>query len=152
MSRLSNLGFNVEPLAFLRYFEEAFFLDDECETTMPLRYCLHARPYLNCRERGFVLSYTEVVQPLRNWAFFGHRNSGSLCVVEWTPAKGEGSGPKEMLLDVYTTEDIPSEVYPDAHSVTKSWEDGDFGKAGEWLYGRLEDLHVEVWPERKATR
>lgn len=75
---------------------------------------IRCKPYMNARERGFVLEISQGI-----WcdpvclAFFEHRNTDALCCIKWTPTFPRWS---------YSAEDIPESVYPDKYSVTKSWD------------------------------
>jgi hypothetical protein len=101
------------------------------------------QPYMNGRERGFLLSVlTNVSSVLTNvsgddhpsdwgythFAFFEHRNSDALCCVRW-----EG----KSIFGCATADDIPESAYPDKWAVTKSWSWLDIGSAVSWITDQL---------------
>lgn len=93
--------------------------------------------YFNGRERGFVVTVFDRNRHV-HFAWFEHRNSDELCVIEWT---GERH-PKNR--QCFLSSDIPSEAYPDKWSVTKSFGFGNFGEAWGWLHDRITEFKREA--------
>ena len=86
---------------------------------------IRCKPYMNGRERGFVLEMRQGIgQDAVCLAFFEHRNSDALCCIRWQSAQYE---------HCYTASDIPDSVYPDKWSVTKSWDYMDLVGASKYV-------------------
>lgn len=93
---------------------------------------IRCKPYMNARERGFVLEIRQGIghDPVC-LAFFEHRNSDALCCIRWTPTFPRWS---------YSAEDIPESVYPDKWSVTKSWDYMDLTGAYEYVLDVIQEV------------
>ena len=89
-------------------------------------------PYINGRERGFVLEIRQTFgdEPVC-LAFFEHRNSDALCCIRWQSAQ---------YGHCYTASDIPESVYPDKYSVTKSWGYMDLVGASKYVLEVIEEV------------
>ena len=89
-------------------------------------------PYMNCRERGFVLEIRQTYgdEPVC-LAFFEHRNSDALCCIRWQSAQYQ---------HCYTASDIPDSVYPDKWSVTKSWDYMDLTGAYKYVLDVIQEV------------
>ena len=100
---------------------------------------IRCKPYMNARERGFVLEIRQGIgcDPVC-LAFFEHRNSDALCCIRWTPTFPRWS---------YSAEDIPEEIYPDKWTVTRSWGHMDLKGAGEYVL----EVIGEVSPSTKQA-
>ncbi len=86
---------------------------------------IRCKPYMNGRERGFVLEIRQGIgcDPVC-LAFFEHRNSDLLCCIKWVPS---------WPVECYRADDIPHDVYPDKWSVTKSWDYMDLTGASKYV-------------------
>jgi hypothetical protein len=86
---------------------------------------IRCKPYINGRERGFVLEIRQGIgrDPVC-LAFFEHRNSDALCCIKWVT---------DWPVECYRADNIPHDVYPDKWSVTKSWPSMDFTGAYEYV-------------------
>lgn len=89
-------------------------------------------PYMNCRERGFVLEIRQMYgdEPVC-LAFFEHRNSDALCCIRWQSAQ---------YRHCYSAEDIPESVYSDKWSVTKSWGYMDLTGAYKYVLDVIQEV------------
>lgn len=114
-------GMNAQAEAF------AFYLKLCCEHFTDGDRLITTTPYLNCRERGFVISLREKDRN-KHFAWFEHRNSDSLCVIAWDAKEAYAKNS-----DYFNTDDIPRAAYPDKWAVTKSFSCGAFGEASCWL-------------------
>ena len=93
---------------------------------------IRCKPYMNGRERGFVLEIRQGIghDPVC-LAFFEHRNSDALCCIKWVP-----SWPREC----YRAGDIPHDVYPDKWSVTRSWDYMDLVGASKYVLDVIQEV------------
>ncbi len=97
-------------LTFITHAGDEFF--DDCCEYKDGRYQIDVEitPWQNGREQGFVVSVSERHKnEWANVAFFEHRNSDSLCAVDW-----RGGSP---YLNGFTVEDIPEANYKDKWDV-----------------------------------
>jgi len=86
---------------------------------------IRCKPYMNGRERGFVLEMRQGIghDPVC-LAFFEHRNCDALCCIRWVPSwSREG----------YSASDIPESVYPDKWATTRSWDYMDLTGASKYV-------------------
>lgn len=98
----------------------------------------YKRPYFNCRERGFVVSFQLVAQKAIHFAWFEHRNSDQLCCVKWEgPISGKHG-------DFFTVHDIPAKAYPDKWALSKSVKWGAFGEAAGWMQEEISPYMEKV--------
>lgn len=96
-------------------------------------------PYMNCRERGFVLEMRRnLAEPITCLAFFEHRNSDALCCIRWQP---------KWSKDCYEASDIPESIYPDKYAVTCSWNYMDLNSAADYVL----DVIGELSPDNEVT-
>ena len=100
---------------------------------------IRCKPYMNGRERGFVLEMRKGIgcDPVC-LAFYEHRNSDALCCLRWTP-----TFPREC----YSASDIPEEVYPNKYTTTRDWRYRDLQGAGEYVL----EVIGEVSPSTKQA-
>lgn len=98
------------------------------------------RPYFNCRERGFVITIHDG-KKAKSFAWFEHRNSDELCVVEWDSPCYPPHG------NYWLCDDIPEASYKTKWDVTKSFRWGRFGEAAVWLSDRMN----ECFPKQEAA-
>lgn len=82
----------------------------------------------NCREQGYVISF-RIGIPQLNIAFFEHRNSDSICAVEWEQPT--------MNSPTIDTMDTKGTVYKDKHDVSKSVNVGHYEEMADWIMERL---------------
>lgn len=87
--------------------------------------------WYNCREQGYVVSLTTAdYRKQINIAFFEHRNSDSICAVEF-----EAVTTNPPTIDTIT-EDMP--VYKDKCDVSHTVRPGQASKMADWIFNRLE--------------
>lgn len=126
-----NDGANAQAqavLAFLSYFAEgveASYKDGKYAASVEVN------RFHNCREQGYVLTMcASGYKKQLNIAFFEHRNSDSICIVEWESAP---------TLNPPTIDSIPEDHpwFNDKYNVTASFGYGEAYQTAEWIVERL---------------
>lgn len=79
----------------------------------------------NCREQGYVFSVIYGIKQLVHFWVYEHRNSDTLCVVEF-------EGP---FINTPTINDIPMK---DKYDITKEFACGKVIACGEWIVERID--------------
>jgi hypothetical protein len=99
----------------------------------------------NCREQGYVIVFrVGFSSPQLNIAFFEHRNSDSICAIEW-----EQSTINTPTID---TMDTNGKVYKDKWDVSKSVNVGNYDEMADWIMERLEAFWHKHDKKVKATK
>jgi hypothetical protein len=82
----------------------------------------------NCREQGYVVQYRHGGRQL-NIAFFEHRNSDSICAVEW----------EQTTINPPTIDTFPKEhpYYESKWAVSKTVPFGQATEMADWIFVRL---------------
>lgn len=99
-------------------------------------------PWYNGRERGIVIQMArDFSAPVLNIAFFEHRNSDSICALEWVRDGGFGLNPP-------TIESDGKLAYPtdDKFDVAKSVGWLQCGEMARWVYSRMEAHYKATAP------
>lgn len=101
---------------------ELFYDGDEPDH----RYTFKAKPYFNCRERGFVFEIWNTIKPLGCIAFYEHRNSDAFMGLFFVP---------DGTRFYYTPDDIPEQYFPDKDAGERFGDYGypDFEKAVDFI-------------------
>lgn len=94
--------------------------------------CYSAAPKIarweNCREQGYVVSMENDSGEQINIAFFEHRNSDSICAVEW----------KQNTLNAPTIDTAKfGEIYKSKEDVSHTVPPGCVSEMAEWIEDRL---------------
>lgn len=98
---------------------------------------LSTKPYCNCREQGFVITFETIDRSLSeqvNYAFYEHRNSDQICVIRW-----EG---RLNVAGAITPNDIPA--FKNKWDVTKSFDYMDIKGVLCWIMAEIETLSYKV--------
>lgn len=74
----------------------------------------------NCREQGYVFTFTYKQQQIVHYWVYEHRNSDIICVKEFFGA----------FINTPTIDDIPME---DKYDYTKKFSYGEISQCGEWI-------------------
>ena len=83
----------------------------------------------NCREQGYVIMLRNSKGAQLNLAFFEHRNSDSICAIEWV----------QNTINAPTIDTaVFGDVYKDKYDVSHSVEYGQALEMAEWLKSRME--------------
>lgn len=88
----------------------------------------------NCREQGYVITFrSHNYSRQLNIAFFEHRNSDSICAIEW----------EQKTLDPPTIDNMytKGKVYKDKYDVSHTVGYGEAAQMADWIYQRL----CEFW-------
>lgn len=98
--------------------------------------CYDARPEVarwhNCREQGYVVFMRAKDRSRQiNIAFFEHRNSDSICAIEWEQLTVSGNPPTIESMDTGGT------VYKTKYDVSHSVAYGQAAEMADWIYARL---------------
>jgi len=87
----------------------------------------------NCREQGYVISMKNENGDQINIAFFEHRNTDSICAVEW----------KQNTTNAPTIDTaVFGNVYKDKFDVSHRVGYGQISEMANWIWSRLE-AHLE---------
>ena len=91
--------------------------------------------WYNGRERGYVFSVARNWgKPYEHhWAVFEHRNTDSICVVEFQALAG---------INPPTWADTPEGTYKDKWDVSKSFAYNEAYECAAWVYERMEALFI----------
>lgn len=85
----------------------------------------------NCREQGYVISFRAQNNKQLNIAFFEHRNSDSICTVEW----------EQNTINAPTIDTaVFGNIYKDKFDTSASFGYGAIVEAGDWIISRLESF------------
>lgn len=95
----------------------------------PIAYRWH-----NCREQGYVICMRSKGSLKQiNIAFFEHRNSDSICAIEWEQVTVYGNPP--------TIDNAQfGEIYKDKYDTSKDFAYGEAAKMADWIIDRLSDF------------
>jgi hypothetical protein len=85
----------------------------------------------NCREQGYVISLRAANLKQINIAFFEHRNSDSICTVEWEQ--------NTMNAPTIDTAEFGN-IYKDKYDTSASFSYGEVVAAGDWILDRLDSF------------
>lgn len=119
---------------------ELFYNGDEPDR----EYRFKAKPYFNCRERGFVLEVIRGIHIEGCIAFYGHRNTDGLIGLYFKPHQNFSPS-----TDYYIPDDIPEEYFPDqwAGECFSNNDNPDFEKAVDFI---RETLRLIVTKDQKT--
>lgn len=134
----SNFGIGTQALAVLAYLNAHDGIEPSYKDG---RYHAEVKcaPWYNGRERGIVFYMRNENHAHQvNIAVFEHRNSDSICTIQW-----EDTG----SINPPSLADIPEGVYKDKWDTTADFEPGRADKAAEWIYDQLTEFWLK-YPAR----
>ena len=91
----------------------------------------------NCREQGYVVSLNDYKGNQRNYAFYEHRNSDSICIVKFD----------QLTINTPTLEDVCNKM-EDKYDYTKSFGWGEILACGEWIGRDIENFVTSIKEEK----
>ncbi len=123
-------------LAYLRNYAEVFI--DQTYNKEYRRYeaTISAGRFENCREQGYIVSVSYKGEQ-RNYAFYEHRNSDSICVVKFD----------QLTINTPTLEDVCNRM-SDKYDYTKSFDWGEILACGEWIGKDIENFVTSIKEEK----
>ena len=112
------------------------------------KYKFKAKPYFNCRERGFVIEIIRGMYIEGCIAFYGHRNTDGLIGLYFKPYHNFSPS-----IDYYIVDDIPEEYFPDqwAAECFSNNDNPDFEKAVDFIRETLRLIVVKEEKKNPAT-
>lgn len=136
-------GANSQARATLAYLQGYIGIDSSYSTE---RHAFLAEPLVfrwhNCREQGYVVSMRSRMSRRQiNIAWYEHRNSDSICAVQWEQHTVHGNPPTlgEML---------DANVMKDKYDVSHSVNYGCSQQMAAWIFERL----TAFWDETKDEK